>query len=461
MMTRQLLRRMMFELIVIAIISVVVLSIGEWMAGNKADDRQQSEYSEEFKNVLPAADYQEVHPSEMELFSDISHVYVAYDEDGVETGYIIDVTVTDKNGKKLHLLEGIKADGAVVTGIRRINDETDPISITDEELDEILKQVMGKRIPIALNSQYSSLTETDDTVIRLGGLHDGTYYAQRQFADRKGYIDYVEIDVIDGIITRVQWDAFNIDPTTPNRREASLTGAYTISGENWATQSYNLCHALINLQDPARLAMKSDGTTEIVEGVTVNIRSFVELANECIDSSRAGYTKTDYYEGMDLAFTRLFGSGAEELGLVNDDGFVVYSFDEYPNYFKVYDNNGNEIGELNIREYVEYYSAGGSDDENGTPIVLDDLPGSDETGTDETYETEEPSAPAQYYDGTEDGVVNGRTNSVITDSIDGIPMAEIITYIEGIDNNEAASLEVLSALNTGYKFLKQYLNWLA
>ena len=71
MMTRQLLRRMMFELIVIAIISVVVLSIGEWMAGNKADDRQQSEYSEEFKNVLPAADYQEVHPSEMELFADI------------------------------------------------------------------------------------------------------------------------------------------------------------------------------------------------------------------------------------------------------------------------------------------------------------------------------------------------------------------------------------------------------
>lgn len=453
MMTRQLLRRMMIEIIAIAIISIIVLAGGEWLAGNKADSRLQSEYSTEFSDVLPAADYRELYPSELSNFGDIKHLYAAYDDEGVEIGYIIDVVVTNRDGSSLHLLEGIRADGALVTGIKRINDEADPVEISSEELDQISLQTAGRKIPMALSSERHSASETDDTVQRLGGLCEGTYYAQRQYANRNGYIDYVEIDVTEGVITRVQWDAFNIDPTTPNRREASLTGAYTISGENWATQSYNLCHALIDLQDPARLAMKSDGTTEIVDGVTTNIRDFVELANECIENSRAGFTKADYYEGMDLAFMRLFDMDAEELGVVNDDGFVVYSFDEYPNYFKAYDDAGNIVSDLNIREFVEYVNS-------GTVPSDEETTGQSEEYTDETEAVSEPSASV-YNDGSEDGIVNNSGDSVLTDSVDGIPMSEIVTYIEGLSGNVTASHNVLTALNTGYKFLKQYLDWLA
>lgn len=474
MMTRKLLRRMMIELIVIAIISVFVLAGGAWLAGNKADERQQSEYSDVFYDVLPAADYKEIHTSDMELFTGISHVYAAYDDDGIEKGYIIDVTVTNRDGSSLHMLEGILLDGATVSGIKRINDEAVPVEISDEQIGIIASQITGRKIPMALESQIASVSDADDTVTKLGGLIDGTYYAQRQFANRNGYIDYVEIDVNEGIITRVQWDAFNTDPTTPNRREASLTGAYTVSGENWATQSYNLCHALIDLQDPARLAMKSDGTTEIVDGVTANIRDFVELAEECIANSRAGYTKTDYYNGMDRVFEGLFGGDAESLGLVNDDGFVVYSFDDYPDYFKVYDNAGNVTGELNIREFIEYYgnsgtpSGNGGEEDDQTVTTQTDPAETEMTeateasaaSETETYESNE-SEPTQYYDGSEDGVVNDRGDSLLTDSVDGIPMNEIMTYIEGISDNEDASHNVITGVNIGYRFLKQYLNWLA
>ena len=89
--------------------------------------------------------------------------------------------------------------------------------------------------------------------------------------DKLGYIDYVEIEIEGGVITKVKWDAFNMDPTTENRSAASLSGAYEVSGLDWATQSYNICHALLEWQDPEKLAMKSDGTTEIVPGVTTNI----------------------------------------------------------------------------------------------------------------------------------------------------------------------------------------------
>ena len=82
--------------------------------------------------------------------------------------------------------------------------------------------------------------------------------------------------------------------------------------------------------------MKSDGTTEIVTGVTCDIRPFVELANECIDNSRNSYDMDKYFADMSRLIEHIFGVSAEDKDLVNNDGFIVYSFDKYPELYSVY-----------------------------------------------------------------------------------------------------------------------------
>ena len=273
--------------------------------------------------------------------------------------------------------------------------------------------------------------------------NDGVYYAQALEKDRKGYIDYVEMEIRDGIIIRVQWDAMNVDRTTRNRREASLSGDYPTTGEPWANQSYNICRALMQLQDPDLLAMKSDGTTEIVEGVTVTVRPFVELAWECIANSRAGFDKDMYMAGMNSVLEEIFSSDAETLGLLDSEGRIVYSFDEYPDVLSYHDEEGNVTGRMDIRGYVE---RGLDTDEQTGPVDPDTpaQPGSSEDGL----------------IGSEDGIIE-EGDDVITDNVDGLPQSEIRNRIEGLPDNETASAYYVTAINTSYVFLKNYLNWVA
>ena len=280
------------------------------------------------------------------------------------------------------------------------------------------------------------------------GLNDGVYYAQKLYADNSGYLDFVEMEVRDGLIVSVQWDAFNVDRTTKNKREASLTGAYSVSGELWATQAYNLCHKLLLVQDPAELAMKSDGTTDIVDGVTINIRPFTELVQECIGYSMQGYTKDMYLEDLSGVITYLFGGTPEELGLTTSDGYIVYSFDDYPNLFKELDEDGNVIGDLTLAQTAMSLTGQGGDDGEGYV---------------EGIETPVSGNIVQRDDneGYEDGIIPDNDIKISSESVDGIPFSEIRTSIDGIPGASQRSEYVISGINISYKFLKEYLNWMA
>lgn len=61
---------------------------------------------------------------------------------------------------------------------------------------------------------------------------------------------------------------------------------------------------------------------------------------------------------------------------------------------------------------------------------------------------------------TQDGYSGTSGNAVISDSVDGIPMSEVRTLLPIEDGIENASV-VVTAVNTAYKFLKEYLNWVA
>ena len=63
-----------------------------------------------------------------------------------------------------------------------------------------------------------------------------------------------------------------------------------------------------------------------------------------------------------------------------------------------------------------------------------------------TYDEEKPS--------NKDYVI-----ACLTDSIDDLPMSEVATYIYPSSDTYIEARLAIRAFNTGYKFLKAYLNW--
>ena len=157
------------------------------------------------------------------------------------------------------------------------------------------------------------------------------------------------------------------------------------------------------------------------------------------------FDKDDYFEALDEIVGNLMGSDPEMLGYYNRDGFLVFSFEDYPSVFTVCDEEENVIGMSNVRLLAEgdegeivdysYYttSSGYGYSNNSTDITVI---------------------------GAEDGV-NVGSMTAEGNGIDGIPASEIRTYIDGIPGSYQRTRYVITAVNLSYRFLKDYLNWMA
>lgn len=440
MMTRAQIRRLIIDFVSVLLVSIIVILTGVFMSLDKEELRLQRDYQNAFKDLIVADSYEELEHELLASDNGINHVYIAYNSAKEPIGYIADVSVFDSENNELHSLFAVNADGSSIIAYKRVGDEAQPIFYLDSELEELSSQVISKPMPISL-----AASEDEDVIVSSEydpppGLHDGIYYAQTMSKDSKGYIDYVEIEIENGRIKRVKWDGINIDPTTGSRNTSSLTGAYVISGKNWATQSYNVCHALIELQDVSRLAMKSDGTTEIIPDVTCNISCFVNLAQECLDNSKVGFTKDDYFAQLSILITQ---DGGYVPDITDANGFMVYPFQN----MSVFQRPGSDnlIDMLTVYETTLVTSADIDAFENeisdDTPVVV--------TPSDDTH------------NGAEDGLVDDASQSIITDSIDGIPLSEVNTFIIGIPNEPKKSSYFITSVNETFKFFKNYLNWIA
>ncbi len=428
--------RFTIEAILLAVASVLVMVLGIFATNSSEYARVQNSYIDNFSNVLAASSYERIQSTLIEGYSGVSAVYEGVDDNGSPVGFVVEVQVTDHaNGQPLNLLVGVDYNTAQLTGLMRAPDDLGLSTITDEQIAVILGQAYGHQIPVAYGTQEEDLTSDTTEQVRLEGLNDGVYYAQTLSADRTGYIDYVEMSIENGVITMVQWDAFNTDMNIKNRRESSLDGVYEVSGLNWASQSYILCHALMDVQNPDLLAMKSDGTTDIIDGVTINIRTFINLCVECIENSRAGFDKEMYIAGLQEVVDGLFDGDFESLGVMNDDGFVVFSFDGYPGAFM-----GPDGTQMNVRQRITGDMADYSDFDSASADAGEELTGE--------------------FRSNEDGVRTGDI-SFDADSIDGLPMSEIKTYIDGLEGQMQVTSDIVTAINTAYRFLKDYLNWMA
>jgi len=446
MMTHTQLKQLIAEAIILLILGLGLVIGGYFISSDNANKRMQSLYHSRFDAVLDSDSYEKVKSKALNAYPEIKGVYIGYNSSGNPEGYVIDLTVKSLYGQDLSMLVSLDYESTRIKdfALNENNDEN-AFSISENDLKLIKEKLIGKQIPVAfITEDKTSDNENNDRVL-VSGLKDGVYYAQRLYDDRNRYIDYVEMEVKGGIITRVNWDAFSTDKTNDDRSEAALKGAYVISGLDWATQSYNICHALLECQDPDRLAMKSDGTTDIVKGVTCDIRPFVELSKECIYNSRAGYDKDQYRRGLDMILLHLYQKDAVDLEYANDDNHVVFSFEKTPEVYTIYNEDEVAIGYMGVME-AEAKIRG---------LKLPDVDG-------DLYDDSNSNRPISVdYDSTEDGITHGGTadDQVITDSLDDLPLSEMASLIEPVPYKYDQTRTVVKACNTCYKFLKEYLNW--
>lgn len=445
MMTHSQIKVFVTEALLLAIVSAALIIGGFLWSNERADKRLQREYRQKFGTVLPAESYTQLTGRVLNDFPEINSVYRGYDKDGTPIGYVFDMTVVMPSDKstKLDFRIGIDFETSRVTGLM----------CEDPKIDRRLKYLestlKGKQIPVAFRRADTTVSD-NETYAPVEGLKDGIYYAQRLIDDRSKFVDYVEMEVKGGKITRVNWDAFNLDMTTEDRSYASLSGAYEISGLDWAVQSYNICHALLKLQDPDRLAMKSDGTTSIIDGVTCSIQCFVDLSKECINNSREGYTKDKYLAAINRIYTETMGSTPDADGVRNKAGYIAFSFEKTPEVYTIYDDSGSARGFRTVRE-IEAIMNGKRISNRMTP-----------TPTPSPEATPDPQNDVRNAEkGAEDGYAKGSSEDeqTLTDSIDDLPMSEVATYIYPPSDSYVETRLAIRAFNTGYKFLKAYLNW--
>lgn len=449
-MTHSQIKKIITEFVLILIVGIGIVVGGYILSQDNANKRIQNEYHSKFDIVLSCFSYEKVKSKALSDFPEISGVYIGYDDTGAPEGYVVDLTVQSPSGKDLSMLVALDYESTRVTGLAlNQSSKENAYVISDADMEIIKDKLIGRQIPVAFEAEDSADNDDKSDKATVTGLKDGIYYAQRLFDDRNKYIDYVEMEIMNGVIVKVKWDAFCTDTTNQDRSEASLKGAYEISGLDWATQSYNVCHALLECQDPDRLAMKSNGTTDIVEGVTCDIRPFVELSKECISNSRAGYDKDDYVRGLNAMLFKLYRKNAAELECINNDGHIVFSFEENPELYTVYDDAEAVVGYLKVRQIEEVIRGGQLPDD---PFE-DDLP--------EDMTNDDSGNTGSDYDASEDGLTSGGDSDqqIFTDSLDDLPMSEMASFIKPDQKCYEQTRTVVKACNTCYKFLKEYLNW--
>ena len=448
MMTHAQLKKFIAESVFLLIIGAVFVIGGYFISQDNANKRMQKEYHSRFDAVLDSYSYEKIKSSAINDFPEIEGVYLGLNASGSPEGYVVDLNVQSTDSKELSLLVALDYESTRIVGLAlNPNESENALIVSESDLEQIKEKLIGRQIPIALITEESRDDDENSEKPVVSGLQDGVYYAQRLFDDRNRYIDYVEMEVENGFITKVKWDAFSTDRTNQDRSEASLKGAFVISGLDWATQSYNLCHALLECQDPDRLAMKSDGTTDIVDGVTCDIRPFIELSKECISNSRSGYDKTAYMRGLNIIYLHVLPEDEEAEDHIREDGHIVYSFEDTPELYTEYNDDNVSIGYKSVKQIVS----------DITGVILPDKTNQDDTGDDSEIQ----SGNTGNYDYGEDGVTFGGNSDdqIFSDSLDDLPMSEMQSFVVPVPEAYDQTRTVIKACNTCYKFLKEYLNW--
>ena len=223
MMTHAQLKQFIAESVFLLIIGAVFVIGGYFISQDNANKRMQKEYHSRFDAVLDSYSYEKIKSSALNDFPEIEGVYLGLNASGSPEGYVVDLNVQSTDSKELSLLVALDYESTRIVGLAlNPNESENALIVSDSDLEQIKEKLIGRQIPIALITEESRDDDENSEKPVVSGLQDGVYYAQRLFDDRNRYIDYVEMEVENGFITKVKWDAFSTDRTNQDRSEASL-----------------------------------------------------------------------------------------------------------------------------------------------------------------------------------------------------------------------------------------------
>jgi major membrane immunogen (membrane-anchored lipoprotein) len=119
---------------------------------------------------------------------------------------------------------------------------------------------------------------------------DGWFFAQQPSFDAEtGWKDSVLITVVNGTIVDVLWNSTNKDAKLKSKLVEAQEGRYGMAkaaklGE-WNVQASAVEAAILKVQDPAKIRVRSDGKTDAISGASIHVAA-VGLAVEALKASR-------------------------------------------------------------------------------------------------------------------------------------------------------------------------------
>lgn len=116
---------------------------------------------------------------------------------------------------------------------------------------------------------------------------DGWFYAKAANFDKSGYMTTVLITVVNGRVVSVNWNALN-KAGGDSKYVRAVKGTYKMGAKQgeWNVQVARAEAALIKAQDPAKIAVKADGHTDAISGVSVLVDEFVAVAAKALKAAK-------------------------------------------------------------------------------------------------------------------------------------------------------------------------------
>jgi len=124
------------------------------------------------------------------------------------------------------------------------------------------------------------------------GMHakDGWYYASAADFDTSGWKSNVLATVVNGTVVDVLWNGISKDTKKKSKLVEALTGKYGMGkvaklGE-WNVQADKVQATLLQVQDPAKVAVNAKGKADAITGVSITVADFFALSAEALNKAK-------------------------------------------------------------------------------------------------------------------------------------------------------------------------------
>ena len=116
---------------------------------------------------------------------------------------------------------------------------------------------------------------------------DGWFYAKAPAFDKSGYAATALITIVNGRIVSASWNAIH-KAGGDSKLVRAVKGTYKMNAKQgeWNVQAPRVEAALVKVQDPAKIAVKADGKTDAISGVSVTINEFIAVAAEALKAAK-------------------------------------------------------------------------------------------------------------------------------------------------------------------------------